>query len=60
MKIDLDALLAGVDLLAIAERDTALRKVAATNGGEWAGPCPFCGGDDRFRLWPQHPGGRGR
>jgi len=19
---------------------------------EWAGPCPFCGGNDRFRVWP--------
>jgi len=29
-----------------------LAKVASTNQGEWAGPCPFCGGRDRFRLWP--------
>ena len=29
-----------------------LRQVASTNGGELAGPCPFCGGDDRFRAWP--------
>jgi DNA primase len=60
MKLDVDALLAGIDLLAIAGKDTPLERVASTNGGEWAGPCPFCGGDDRFRLWPQHPGGRGR
>lgn len=26
-----------------------LRKVTAA---EWAGPCPGCGGDDRFRVWP--------
>jgi hypothetical protein len=57
---DLDTLLAGVDLLALAERDTDLSRVAATNEGEWAGPCPFCGGEDRFRLWPRHPSGRGR
>jgi DNA primase len=30
-----------------------LRYVAATYGGEWCGPCPWCGGDDRFRLWPE-------
>jgi len=30
-----------------------LRKVATTNGGEWAGPCPWCGGRDRFRVWPE-------
>ena len=29
-----------------------LKRVASTNGGEWAGPCPFCGGRDRFRAWP--------
>jgi DNA primase len=60
MSLDLDALLAKVDLLAEIEKDTQLRKVATTNGGEWAGPCPFCGGEDRFRLWPSHPSGRGR
>ena len=36
-----------------------LKKVSTTNGGEWAGPCPFCGGNDRFRVWPeQGPTGR--
>jgi len=30
----------------------AFQRVAATNGGEWAGPCPVCGGDDRLRAWP--------
>jgi DNA primase len=29
-----------------------LKREATTNGGEWAGPCPFCGGKDRFRAWP--------
>ena len=24
-------------------------------GGEWAGPCPRCGGEDRFVTWPEHP-----
>jgi len=22
-------------------------------GAEYAGPCPWCGGDDRFRIWPE-------
>ena len=35
-----------------------LRKTATTNGGEYAGPCPFCGGNDRFRVWPEDRGGR--
>jgi DNA primase len=35
------------------------KKVASTNGGEYAGPCPSCGGADRFRCWPeQGDGGR--
>ena len=32
-----------------------LKKVAGTNGGEWAGACPWCNGKDRFRFWPEHP-----
>jgi len=43
----------GPSFLAWLERDTPLRKVAATHGGEYAGPCPFCGGEDRFRVWPE-------
>jgi len=30
-----------------------LKRVATTNGGEYAGACPFCGGRDRFRVWPE-------
>jgi DNA primase len=30
-----------------------LKKVANTNGGEYAGACPFCEGNDRFRVWPE-------
>lgn len=55
MSIDL----AQVDLLQLIGNDTPLRRVAATNGGEFAGPCPFCGGHDRFRVQPAAPG-RGR
>ena len=29
------------------------RRVASTDGGEWAGACPWCGGTDRFRVWPE-------
>jgi DNA primase len=55
--IDLQSLKQQVDLLALAERSTTLRRVASSGGGEWAGPCPFCGGQDRFRVQPHHPGG---
>ncbi|MBW2149254.1 MAG: hypothetical protein JRI22_19805 [Deltaproteobacteria bacterium] len=35
------------------------KKVASTNGGEYASPCPGCGGEDRFRCWPEEgDGGR--
>lgn len=29
------------------------RKSAGTRGGEYASPCPGCGGKDRFRCWPE-------
>ena len=49
--------LASVDILTL----TGIHKrVATTSGGEYAGPCPFCGGDDRFRVWPDHPDGKGK
>jgi DNA primase len=41
-----------VNLLNIVERDVTLKKVATTRGGEYAGKCPFCGGEDRFRIQP--------
>src|SRR5660397_129690 len=28
------------------------KPVGSTGGGEYAGPCPWCAGDDRFRVWP--------
>lgn len=47
------------DTLALIGADTQLKRVAGTNGGEYAGACPFCGGKDRFRVQPQHErGGR--
>jgi len=35
------------------------KKVSGTKGGEFASPCPSCGGTDRFRSWPgQGKGGK--
>lgn len=34
-----------------------LRHVSSAKGGEWCSPCPSCGGDDRFRCWPNQDGG---
>lgn len=42
---------AELDLLSLLGGD--FRRVAATRGGEWAGPCPVCrSGKDRLRAWP--------
>lgn len=41
-----------VDLLRLIEPDTTLVRIANTRGGEYAGPCPFCGGVDRFHVAP--------
>lgn len=41
------------DLLSLVEQDTSLKK---TGAHFWAGPCPFCGGVDRFLL-KQTPAG---
>jgi len=34
------------------------KRVASTGGGEYASPCPNCGGKDRFRIQPENKGGR--
>jgi DNA primase len=50
--IDADEVNRRADLLSLASGLTSLKRVAGTEGGEWAGPCPFCGGRDRFRVQP--------
>jgi DNA primase len=47
------------DLEEIHGPDAIPKKVASTNGGEYASPCPHpdCGGEDRFRAWPDHDDG---
>jgi DNA primase len=51
--VDASTLRLRVDLLTLIGSDTPLRRVAATAGGEYAGPCPFCGGRDRLRVQPE-------
>lgn len=46
-----------INMLSLVERDTKLKRQGNTKGGEWAGPCPVCGGRDRFRVQPNHPDG---
>jgi len=50
LKAEIEQLKTRVDLLALCGSE--LTRVANTNGGEYAGPCPFCGGEDRFHLQP--------
>jgi len=49
---------APVDLLELVRQDTRaeFRQAATTKGGEHKGPCPLCGGQDRFCVWPNDNG----
>ncbi len=49
---DIEQVKENADLLAIIGRDTSLKRIATTRGGEYAGPCPFCGGADRLKVQP--------
>ena len=47
-----------VDLLALIGQDVPLKRQSNHAGGEYHGPCPFCGGfdkpdADRFVVWPR-------
>ena len=48
-----------MNVLDLAQNKVKLRKVSATKGGEWQGPCPGCGGNDRFHVWPMENDGNG-
>lgn len=40
------------DILSLIQADGhSFKRVSSTGGGEYAGACPFCGGNDRFRVW---------
>jgi DNA primase len=48
-----------INLVEYIGKDVPLKRVANTGGGEWHGPCPFCGGHDRFVVQPfKSNGGR--
>lgn len=44
------------DLLSLAQELTTLKRAASSHGGEWAGPCPFCGiaKENGFVVQPYH------
>lgn len=52
--IDFEVLKRNTDLLKLIGNLSHLKRVASTQGGEFAGPCPFCHdrGRDRFRVQP--------
>ena len=38
------------DILAVAQRYASLKRAGGRNSKEFVGPCPVCGGDDRFAV----------
>jgi DNA primase len=55
--IDTTRIKQAMNLLSLIGHDTRLKRIASTKGGEYAGPCPFCGGRDRFHVQPCIEGG---
>ena len=41
-----------LDQISSASPNGSFQKVANTKGGVWKGPCPWCGGSDRFSIYP--------
>jgi len=48
-----------MNVLDLAQARVQMRKAAMTHGGEWQGPCPACGGENRFHVWPLQNDGDG-
>ena len=42
------------DLLTEIKQDTRLKRTTSSRGGQYNGPCPWCGGIDRFRVQPHY------
>ena len=45
------------DIELLFRQHTRLKETCSTHRGELHGPCPICGGEDRFMVWPKHPEG---
>jgi len=48
-----------MNTLDLAQQRVKLKKASNVAGGEWQGPCPGCGGTDRFHVWPSQGDGKG-
>lgn len=46
-----------LDLLRAKVDPAKIRKASGAKGGEWHSPCPLCGGNDRFSVFPEQEGG---
>ena len=60
LDVDLDVLKHAAPMLDIIGRDTRLKRESQADGGSYAGPCPFCGGKDRFVVRPDGRPSEGR
>ena len=48
-----------MNVLDLVRQDVGDSNVRLQARGEWGSPCPSCGGDDRFRIFPEQNDGRG-
>ena len=46
-----------MDVLTLYQTLSPAGKIKSKGNGEYCGPCPTCGGRDRFLVWPDHPSG---
>ncbi len=53
-RIDTESIRYTIDLVEFAARYTNLKRISARGVGEYAGPCPCCGGHDRFHVKGDH------
>lgn len=46
-----------MDVLTLYQTISPAGEIKSKGNGEYCGPCPSCGGRDRFLVWPEHPSG---
>ena len=46
-----------MDVLTLYQSLSPAGEIKSKGNGEYCGPCPSCGGRDRFLLWPEHKSG---
>ena len=48
-----------MNVLEETEKFGPVKMMSTSKGGEYHGPCPGCGGNDRFHVWPEQNDGQG-